>query len=35
MGQVISQDLAKANQTDKIVEIDLDADSMVATVYGK
>lgn len=35
MCQVISQNLAKANQTDKTVEIRLDIDSTVATVYGK
>jgi len=35
MRQVISENLAKANQTDKTVEIGLDIDSTVATVYGK
>ena len=35
MRQVISKNLAQANQTDKIVEIGIDADSTVATVYGK
>jgi len=35
MRQVISKNLAKANQTDKMVEIGIDADSTVATVYGK
>lgn len=35
MRQVISKNLAKANQTDKVVEIGLDIDSTVATVYGK
>ena len=35
MCQVISQDLAKANQTDKTVEVGLDIDSTVVTVYGK
>jgi len=35
MRQVISKNLTKANQTDKIVEIGLDIDSTVATVYGK
>jgi len=33
--QVISKNLTKANQTDKTVEIGLDIDSTVATVYGK
>lgn len=32
---VISQNLHKANQTDKIVEIGLDIDSTVDTVYDK
>jgi len=35
MRQVISKNLTKANQTDKTVEIGLDIDSTVATVYGK
>jgi len=35
MRQVISQNLAKANQTEETVEIGLDIDSTVATVYGK
>jgi len=35
MHQVISKNLTKANQTDKTVEIGLDIDSTVATVYGK
>jgi len=35
MCQVISQNLAKANQTDKTVEIGLDMDSTVTIVYGK
>ncbi len=35
MRHVISENLAKANQTDKVVEIGLDIDSTVATVYGK
>ncbi len=32
---VISQNLDKANQTDKTVEIGFDIDSTAATVYGK
>ena len=35
MRKVMSQNLRKANQTDKVVEIGLDIDSTVATVYGK
>ncbi len=35
MRKTISENLAKANQTDKTVEIGLDIDSTVATVYGK
>jgi len=35
MRRVISQSLHKANQTDEIVEIGIDTDSTVATVYGK
>jgi len=35
MRRVISQNLHKANQTDRVVEIGLDTDSTVATVYGK
>ncbi len=35
MCQVISQNLAKANQTDKTVEVGLDINSTVVTVYGK
>jgi len=35
MRKTISQNLCKANQTDKVVEIGLDIDSTVATVYGK
>jgi len=35
MRKAISQNLCKANQTDKVVEIGLDIDSTVATVYGK
>ena len=33
--QVLSKNLCKANQTDRVVEICLDTDSTVATVYGK
>lgn len=35
MRGIILANLAKANQTDKVVEIGLDIDSTVATVYGK
>ena len=35
MRTVISKNLAKANQTEETVEIGLDIDSTVATVYGK
>ncbi|MEA1964344.1 MAG: hypothetical protein U9O41_04355 [Candidatus Aerophobetes bacterium] len=33
MRKTISQNLCKANQTDKVVEIDLDIDSTVATLW--
>ena len=35
MRTVLSKNLQRANQTDKVVEIGLDIDSTVATVYGK
>ena len=35
MRKVISENLAKANQTEQSVEIGLDIDSTIATVYGK
>lgn len=35
MRQVLSTNLCRANQTGKVVEIGLDIDSTVATVYGK
>jgi len=35
MRRVISQNLRRANQTDKTVKIGLDIDSSLATVYGK
>ena len=35
MRQVLSKNLGRANQTDKTVEIGLDIDATVATVYGR